>query len=48
VRCLSIADLERRARQTLGVPALGLRNCAPELAFDVDGENEYRYALAHE
>lgn len=47
-RRLSVADLERRAHQTLGVQALGLRNCAPELAFDVDGENEYRYALAHE
>jgi CTP:molybdopterin cytidylyltransferase MocA len=46
-RRLSIADLEGRAHQTLGVPALGVRNCAPELAFDVDGENEYRYALAH-
>lgn len=48
LRRLSIGDLERRAHQTLGVHALGLRNCAPELAFDVDGENEYRYALAHE
>jgi CTP:molybdopterin cytidylyltransferase MocA len=48
LRRLSVADLERRARQTLGVEARGVRNCAPELAFDVDGENEYRYALAHE
>ena len=47
-RCLSIVDLERRAHQTLGVEALGVRNCAPELAFDVDGENEYGYARAHE
>ena len=36
------------ARHTLGVEAVGLRHCAPELAFDVDGETEYGYALAHE
>lgn len=47
-RRLSVADLEKRARKTLGVASLGLRNAAPELAFDVDTENEYRYARAHD
>jgi len=47
LRRLSIADLENRARRTLGLRALGIRNSAPELAFDVDTENEYRYARAH-
>jgi len=47
-RRLSVTGLERRARHTLGVEAVGLRHCAPELAFDVDGETEYGYALAHE
>lgn len=43
---LSIADLEGAASRALGYPARGVRNCAPELAFDVDGIVEYRYACA--
>jgi GTP:adenosylcobinamide-phosphate guanylyltransferase len=44
---LSIGHLERLARDTLGIPAMGVRGCAPELAFDVDNEAEYRYACTH-
>jgi hypothetical protein len=45
---LSIAHLEAMAARMLQVPALAIRNCAPELAFDVDTDLEYRYACAHE
>ena len=34
------------AARTLRVPATGLRDCAPELAFDVDTLDDYRYACA--
>lgn len=44
---LSIAELERRAASAFGVPALALRHCAPELAFDVDTLGDYRYARDH-
>lgn len=43
---LSIARLEAMATRVLGVPASAVRNCAPELAFDVDTTAEYRYACA--
>lgn len=43
-RRLSIAHLEAMALRVLGVPARAVRKCAPELAFDVDGAAEYRYA----
>ena len=46
-RRLSIATLESRARQVLGVRAVGVRGAPPELAYDVDVLEEYRYALAH-
>jgi hypothetical protein len=45
---LSVANLEAMAVRTLQVPAMAIRNCAPELAFDVDTDVEYRYACAHE
>ena len=45
---LSVADLEAMAVRMLQVPATAIRNCAPELAFDVDTDVEYRYASAHE
>jgi GTP:adenosylcobinamide-phosphate guanylyltransferase len=44
---LSIARLEQRARTLLQMNVLGVRNAAPELAFDVDVADEYRYALEH-
>lgn len=43
---LSIAGLETIATQVLGAPGSAVRNCAPELAFDVDEFVEYRYACA--
>ncbi|HET9096160.1 MAG TPA: NTP transferase domain-containing protein [Candidatus Baltobacteraceae bacterium] len=46
-RRLGVARLEAHARRLLGVPALALRNAPPELAYDVDVLEEYRYALAH-
>lgn len=45
-RRLGVAQLESHARRLLGVPALALRNAPPELAYDVDVLEEYRYALA--
>jgi len=44
---LEIGDLERLATRVLLLPSLAVRRCAPELAFDVDTEAEYRYACAH-
>jgi hypothetical protein len=44
---LRVADLEAMALHVLQVPAQALRGCAPELAFDVDTEADYRYACAH-
>ncbi len=43
---LSVAHLEGIAARALRVPALGVRDCAPELAFDVDTLEEYHYACA--
>lgn len=45
---LSVAHLEAMAVRMLQVPAMAIRNCAPELAFDVDTDVEYRYAREHE
>lgn len=47
LRRLSIGDLEARAGALLGVPSLAIRRCAPELAFDADTNEEYRYACEH-
>lgn len=44
---LSVADLEAKARRELGVRAFAVRDCAPELAFDVDTLADYRYACEH-
>ncbi|HEY1882137.1 MAG TPA: NTP transferase domain-containing protein [Candidatus Cybelea sp.] len=43
---LRIADLEAEATRVLAYPARAVRNCAPELAFDVDGIAEYEYVCA--
>lgn len=45
---LRVADLETMALHVLQVPAQALRGCAPELAFDVDTLDEYRYACTHD
>jgi hypothetical protein len=44
---LSVGDLEATASTALGMRALGVRDCQPELAFDVDTETDYRYACEH-
>ncbi len=44
---LRVSDLETMALHALQVPAQALRGCAPELAFDVDTADEYRYACEH-
>ncbi len=47
LRRLGIGQLESHARRLLGVPALAVRDAPPELAYDVDVLEEYRYAVAH-
>ncbi len=46
-RRLRVADLERMAAHALDAPAGATRRCAPELAYDVDTVDEYRYACDH-
>lgn len=41
---LRVGALEARAQRLLGIPARAVRNAAPELAYDVDILEEYRYA----
>lgn len=41
---LSVADVETVARRIVGFRASGVRDCAPELAYDADTAKEYRYA----
>ncbi len=45
LRQLTVAHIERRCGQILGVRGVAVRGCAPELAFDIDQPNEYRYAV---
>ena len=47
MRQLRIADIERRASAVFGVPTLAIRDCAPELCYDVDDLADYRYACEH-
>jgi hypothetical protein len=44
-RRLSVAHIERRCSQILGVRGVAVHGCAPELAFDIDQESEHRYAV---
>lgn len=45
-RRLSIAHVEARAQSVLGVNVAAVRGAAPELAYDADSVDEYRYARA--
>ncbi len=45
---LSIAELEARARRVLDMNVAAIRNSPPELAFDADTADEYRYAIEHD
>ncbi len=44
---LRVGDLETKASSELGLRAVAVRHCAPELAFDVDTVADYRYACQH-
>ncbi len=44
---LAIAQLEARANAVLGMPVAAVRNAAPELAYDADSVDEFRYARTH-
>lgn len=44
-RSLRIDDIERRARARFGVDARAVRDCAPDLCFDIDDLADYTYAL---
>lgn len=47
-RRLGIGHLEAHAHRVLGAPASAVRGCPPELAFDADTIDDYRYVSAHE
>ena len=42
---LTVADIEERCRGILGCSACAVRESAPELAFDIDHVEDYRYAV---
>jgi GTP:adenosylcobinamide-phosphate guanylyltransferase len=44
LRRLGVAELEAQARDRLGFPARAIRDCSPELCYDADKVQEYRYA----
>jgi hypothetical protein len=46
-RQLSIAHVERRARDVLELDVRAVRGSAPELAYDADTVDEYRYACTN-
>jgi GTP:adenosylcobinamide-phosphate guanylyltransferase len=48
LRRLGIAHLEAHAKRVLGIPAIAIRGCKPELAFDADTVADYRYVSRHE
>ncbi len=45
---LTVAQLEARARTLLDLPVFAIRDCKPELGFDVDTIGDYQYACAHD
>ena len=47
LRRLRIADIERRASDALGFPTRAIRDCAPELCYDIDDLGDYQYACEH-
>jgi hypothetical protein len=46
LRRLTIGDVEARAGEILRVRATGIRDSAPELCYDIDSLDDYRYACA--
>jgi molybdopterin-guanine dinucleotide biosynthesis protein A len=47
-RRLSVKQIEAKCLQLLGCAGVGIRGCAPELAFDIDYPEDYRYAAARQ
>jgi len=47
VRRLGVSDIERRCQGMLGCVGAAIRGSPPELAFDIDRPEDYRYALRH-
>lgn len=45
---LSVDYVEAQARRRLGIPVRAIRGAPPELAYDVDVFEEYRYAIEHQ
>lgn len=44
---LTVAALEEEAPRRFGVPIKAVRACAPELCFDADTIEDYRYVVTH-
>jgi hypothetical protein len=44
-RRLTVPHVQQRCEQILGCTGAAVLDCAPELAFDIDLPDEYRYAL---
>jgi len=44
-RQLTVGHVQRRCEQILGCTGAAVLDCAPELAFDIDLPQEYRYAV---
>lgn len=44
---LTVSQIEERCREMLGCTGRGVRNCPPELVFDIDYPADYRYAAQH-
>ncbi len=44
---LTVGQIERRCREILGCTGRGVRDCPPELVFDIDRPVDYRYAAQH-
>jgi hypothetical protein len=42
---LEIEHIERRAQRVFGIDARAVRDASPNLCFDVDTLEDYRYAL---
>jgi CTP:molybdopterin cytidylyltransferase MocA len=47
MRRLSVERLERRAREVVRAGVRAVRGSSPELAYDADTADDYRYACAH-
>jgi GTP:adenosylcobinamide-phosphate guanylyltransferase len=46
-RTLRVQHIEERCARFLGCHGVGVMGCDPALAFDIDSEEDYRYAMRH-